>query len=154
LPDRSSCCWRPHLLAQWRPLEIVAGDLLRKHHATVSVAESATGGHVGGTALQRARKLGLFAGGFITYKQRHEDRATGRLPGDTGRSRGRQQRNGGSLASGARRRTASTYALSVTGVAGPDGGNDAAPVGTMYVGIADAAGTLAVRRQFLETGSV
>jgi len=41
------------------PLEIVAGDLLRKHHATVSVAESATGGMLG-NGLQRARKLGLF----------------------------------------------------------------------------------------------
>lgn len=57
------------------------------------------------------------------------------------------------MAVGARRRTGSTYALSVTGVAGPEAqtgpGSESAPVGTVYVGIADAAGTLVMHRQFL-----
>ena len=53
------------------------------------------------------------------------------------------------MALGARRRTGSTYALSITGVAGPDAGGESAPVGTMYVAIADAAGTHVAHRQFI-----
>ena len=53
------------------------------------------------------------------------------------------------MAIGARRRTNSTYALSITGAAGPDSGDEKAPVGTMYIGLADAAGTTVVHRQFL-----
>src|SRR5439155_5350029 len=53
------------------------------------------------------------------------------------------------MALGARRRTGSTYALSITGVAGPDGGSEVAPMGTMYVAIADAGGTHVAHRQFL-----
>jgi PncC family amidohydrolase len=53
------------------------------------------------------------------------------------------------MALGARRRTKSTYALSITGVAGPEAGSDKVPKGTMFVGLADAAGVTAVQRQFL-----
>ena len=53
------------------------------------------------------------------------------------------------MALGARRRTKSTYALSVTGVAGPEAGTEKVPKGAMYVGLADAAGTATVQRQFL-----
>jgi nicotinamide-nucleotide amidase len=53
------------------------------------------------------------------------------------------------MALGARRRTRSTYALSVTGAAGPESGTEKVPKGTMYVGLADAAGTTSVQRQFL-----
>jgi nicotinamide-nucleotide amidase len=53
------------------------------------------------------------------------------------------------MAIGARRRTNATYALAVTGVAGPGGGEEKAPVGTMYVGLADAAGTQVMHRQFI-----
>src|ERR1035441_4456509 len=42
------------------------------------------------------------------------------------------------LALGARRRTRSTYALSITGAAGPEPGTEKVPKGTMYVGLADA----------------
>ena len=48
---------------------------------------------------------------------------------------------------GARRRTGSTFALSITGEAGPEP-SEKVPVGTVYVGLADAAGCLVVQRQF------
>jgi nicotinamide-nucleotide amidase len=53
------------------------------------------------------------------------------------------------VALGARRRAGSTYALSITGAPGPDLAGDKVPLGTMYVGLADAAGTIALHRQFL-----
>ena len=53
------------------------------------------------------------------------------------------------MAVGAHRRSGSTYALSVTGVAGPGDAGEAAPVGTVYVGLADANGCRVAHRQFL-----
>ena len=53
------------------------------------------------------------------------------------------------MALGARRRTSSTYALSITGAAGPETGDEKVPKGTMYIGLADAAGTTTLHRQFL-----
>jgi len=53
------------------------------------------------------------------------------------------------MAVGARQRTGSTYALSTTGVAGPGQGGETAPVGTVYVGIADESGSRVSHRQFL-----
>ena len=52
------------------------------------------------------------------------------------------------MAAGARRRTGSAYVLSIAGVAGPNGATENKSVGTMSVGLADPAGTLAVHRQF------
>src|SRR5260370_42347030 len=53
------------------------------------------------------------------------------------------------MALGSRRRTKSTYALSITGAAGPETGDDKVPKGTIYIGLADAAGTTVLHRQFL-----
>jgi nicotinamide-nucleotide amidase len=52
------------------------------------------------------------------------------------------------MALGARRRTGSTFALSITGEAGPEPIENV-PVGTVYVGLADAAGCQVVHRVFL-----
>ena len=49
------------------------------------------------------------------------------------------------MALGARRRTKSTYALSITGAAGPEAGDQKVPKGTMFVGLADAAGVTSVQ---------
>jgi nicotinamide-nucleotide amidase len=53
------------------------------------------------------------------------------------------------MAVGARARTASTYGIAITGIAGPAGGTEQKPVGLVYVAVADAAGALVVNRQFL-----
>ena len=53
------------------------------------------------------------------------------------------------MAVGARHRTKSTYALSVTGVAGPATGAETAPVGTTFISVADDTGTEVLERQFL-----
>jgi PncC family amidohydrolase len=53
------------------------------------------------------------------------------------------------MAAGARHRANATYALSVTGVAGPEAAGDEAPAGTVYVGLADAVKTVSFHRHFL-----
>jgi len=50
---------------------------------------------------------------------------------------------------GARRRAGSTFALAITGVAGPDGGSETKPIGTVHVGLADPVGCQVLHRQFI-----
>jgi nicotinamide-nucleotide amidase len=52
------------------------------------------------------------------------------------------------MAEGARRISGADYGLSVTGVAGPDGGTEEKPVGLVFVGISDAEGTFAEKLDF------
>jgi nicotinamide-nucleotide amidase len=129
------------------PLEVVVGRMLEADRATVSVAESATGGMLGERITSVPGSSKYFAGGFITYTEAMKIELAG-VPPETLEQFGAVSRETAeAMAAGARRRTNSTYALSITGVAGPE--TDSAPVGTMYVGIADAGGIHVVHRQFL-----
>jgi nicotinamide-nucleotide amidase len=131
------------------PLEVVVGELLRKHRATVSVAESCTGGMLGERFTSVPGSSDYFVGGLITYTNKMKMELLGVLPETIEKFGAVSKETAEAMALGARRRTGSTYALSVTGAAGPDAGEEKAPVGTVYVGIADAAGTHVTHRQFL-----
>jgi competence/damage-inducible protein CinA-like protein len=130
-------------------METVVGELLRKIHATVSVAESATGGMLGERLSSVPGSSEYFAGGFITYNDAMKAGLLG-VPAELIEQHSAVSPEvAEAMATGARRRTGSNYALSVTGIAGPDGGTERAPLGTMYVGLADAAGTHVAHRQYL-----
>ena len=132
-----------------QPLEEVVGDLLRERHSTLSVAESATGGLLGERITSVAGSSAYFLGGFITYASRMKVEWLG-VPEDTIAACGAvSKETAEAMALGARRRAGSTYALAITGVAGPDAGGEKAPVGTFFVGLADAAGCQVLHRQFI-----
>ena len=90
-----------------------------------------------------------FLGGFITYSNALKTELLGVSPALLAERGAASKEAAEAMAMGARRRANSTYALSVTGVAGPDSGGESVPVGTVYVGIADAAGTHVAERRFL-----
>jgi nicotinamide-nucleotide amidase len=130
------------------PLEVVVGALLRERGATVSVAESCTGGMLGERFTSVAGSSDYFLGGFITYDNAMKIELLG-VPAETLSQFGAvSQETAEAMAIGARERTGSTYALSVTGLAGPEG-EGSIPVGTVYVGVADAAGVHVAHRVFL-----
>ncbi len=129
------------------PLEVVVGEMLKTAGATVSVAESATGGMLGERITSVPGSSAYFAGGLITYTDRMKVELLGVPPEILEQFGAVSKETAEAMAEAARRRTGSTYALSVTGVAGPDA--DGAPVGTMYVGVADASGARSFHRQFL-----
>ena len=125
------------------------GNLLRRKHATVAVAESCTGGMLGERFTSVAGSSDYFLGGFITYSNALKTELLG-VPAEILQAFGAVSRETAeAMAAGARRRANSTHALAVTGVAGPDGGSEAKPVGTVWVAVADAAGTRAFERRFL-----
>ncbi len=131
------------------PLEVIVGGLLRKLHATVCVAESATGGMLGERLTTVPGSSEYFTGGFITYNNQMKMELLGVGPETLQEHGAVSKQTAEAMAIGARRRTNSTYALSITGAAGPDSADEKVPVGTMYTAVADAAGTLVIHRQFL-----
>ena len=131
------------------PLEVLVGSLLRSQAATVAVAESCTGGMLGARFTSTPGSSDYFLGGFITYSDRLKTDLLGVSP-ETLREFGAvSPQTAEAMAIGARARTGSTYALAVTGIAGPAGGSEQKPVGLVYVAVADAAGALVVNRHFL-----
>ncbi len=118
------------------PLEAALGGLLRERNETVSVAESCTGGLVGERLTAIPGSSDYFVGGFLTYCDRTKRELLGvsqvLLDDHTAVSEPVAE----AMAAGARERTGATWALAVTGVAGPDGGTETNPVGTVIVGLA------------------
>jgi len=131
------------------PLEAVVGDLLRRQHATLAVAESMTGGLVGERITSVPGSSEYFAGGFIVYTNRMKTECLG-VPEQTLAQFGAVSRETAeAMALGVRRRAGSTYAISITGLAGPNADGETVPVGTVYIGLADAAGCHVYHRVFL-----
>ena len=131
------------------PLEVVVGEMLHKAHATVAVAESLTGGMLGERFTTVPGSSRYFLGGFIAYSNAMKVELLGVDPQLLAHFGAVSRETAEAMAAGARRVTKATYALSVTGLAGPESGEDAAPVGTVYVALADPEKTVAVHRQFL-----
>jgi nicotinamide-nucleotide amidase len=130
-------------------LEAVVGGLLRHQRATVSVAESLTGGMLGERFTSVAGSSQYFIGGFITYTNEMKIEMLGVAPELLDEYGAVSKGVAEAMAVGARHRTKSTYALSVTGVAGPATGAETAPVGTTFISVADDKGTEVLERQFL-----
>ncbi|MFY9727985.1 MAG: competence/damage-inducible protein A [Bryobacteraceae bacterium] len=131
------------------PLEVVVGEMLHKARATVAVAESLTGGMLGERFTTVPGSSRYFLGGFITYSNAMKVELLGVDPQLLAQFGAVSRETAEAMAAGARRRTNATYALAVTGVAGPDADENRAPVGTVYVALADPEKTVAVHRQFI-----
>jgi len=130
-------------------LEEVVGEMLRERGATLAVAESATGGLLGERITSVAGSSAYFLGGFITYASRIKVEWLG-VPEETIAQHGAvSKETAEAMALGARTRTGATYAVSITGVAGPDAGGEQVPVGTMYVGVAEPGACHVLHRQFI-----
>lgn len=130
-------------------LEAAVGRLLREHGATVSVAESCTGGALAERITSVPGSSHYFLGGFLVYTDRMKTDLLG-VPADLVRGHGAASEQVAlAMADCAREGTGSRFALSVTGVAGPDGGTEESPAGTVFIGLADATGSRAKRFRFL-----
>ncbi len=112
---------------------------------TVAVAESCTGGLVAATITEVAGSSGYFLGGVVSYANSAKESLLD-VPAHVLAAHGAVSAQVAmAMAAGARARFGAVLAVSITGVAGPDGGSDEKPVGLTYVGLASAAG-LEVRR--------
>jgi competence/damage-inducible protein CinA-like protein len=125
-------------------LEAVVGNLLRDRHATLSVAESVTGGMLAQRITSVAGSSDYFVGGFLTYSNRMKTDLLG-VPAELiERHTAVSEEIACAMAEGARAKTGSDYALATTGEAGPES-STGAPVGTVFLGIATPVGVEARR---------
>lgn len=122
-------------------LATVVADLLRARGATVGVAESLTGGLLGAELSNAAGASDVFAGGFVTYMTELKEALLGVPPGLVGQYGVVSRECAEAMATGARERLGVTYALSLTGVAGP-GEQEGKPVGTVFCGLAGPDGAV------------
>lgn len=129
-------------------LELVVGRLLRARGWTVALAESCTGGLVGHRLTQVPGSSAYFERGFIVYSNPAKQALLG-VPGDVLREHGAVSAAcAEAMARGARERAGADVGLAVTGIAGPEGGTPVKPVGTVFVGLADARGAVVEHHRF------
>ncbi|MFA6133109.1 MAG: competence/damage-inducible protein A [Phycisphaerae bacterium] len=123
----------------------VVGDLLRARGASLSVAESCTGGMIGQLVTATPGASDYYLGGLVAYANQVKIRQLG-VPEDLiGRHGAVSEPVAEAMANGCRAMFQSTYALSITGIAGPAGGSEDKPVGLVYIGLAGPAGTVVFR---------
>ena len=122
-------------------LESSVGRLLKEKGATVALAESCTGGLISKRLTDVAGSSAYFGDGFVTYSNEAKERLLG-VPHETLVESGAvSEPVARAMAEGARKAAGADYGLSVTGVAGPDGGTKEKPVGLVFVGVAAPDGT-------------
>jgi PncC family amidohydrolase len=127
------------------PLEVVVGAMLRDRGATLSVAESCTGGMLAERITSFSGSSDYFVGGFLVYNDRMKAELLGVDPELLARHTSVSEEAARAMAEGARARTGSTWAVSVTGEAGPASATGAAP-GTVVIGVAGPDGETQTRR--------
>ena len=117
----------------------------------IATVESCTGGLIGHALTEISGSSAYFLGGFVTYSDAAKQAMVG-VPPDVLAAHGAvSAQTALAMAAGGRDRTGADIAVAVTGIAGPDGGTDAKPVGLTYVAVADRAGSEV--RRFVWPGS-
>ena len=108
--------------------------LLTKRHASITTAESCTGGLVSGRIVNASGASEVFHQSFVTYSNEAKKKLLG-VDEETLASVGAvSEETASQMAEGAAKAADAQVALSVTGVAGPDGGTPEEPVGLVYIG--------------------
>ena len=118
------------------------------HRPTVGLAESCTGGLIAKLLTDAAGSSAYFHRGFVTYSNQAKTQLLG-VPAELIEEHGAV--SGPvveAMATGARRADGRGLALSVSGVAGPDGGTADKPVGTVWIGLADGERVFSRRFSF------
>jgi nicotinamide-nucleotide amidase len=120
------------------PVEERIGDALRETDATIAVAESATGGLIGSLLTDVPGSSDYFDRSMVTYSYDAKRDALAVPREDLDEYGAVSEPVARAMARGVRDTADATWGVATTGVAGPTGGSDANPVGTVYIGVAYA----------------
>jgi PncC family amidohydrolase len=129
-------------------LEKAIGDLLREREWTLSVAESCTGGLICDRITDITGSSDYFKGGMVTYSNESKAKHLEITLNYIKRYGAVSPQVARKMAQGVRKAFGTTFGLSTTGVAGPTGGTKRAPIGRVFIGLANGRKTW-VRREDL-----
>ncbi len=127
------------------PLEMLIGRLLRRDRSSVATAESCTGGLLAYRLTEQGGSSDYFIGGYVTYSDAQKQQILGVPRELIHKHSAVSEPVAAAMAEGALKKSGATYAISTTGYAGPAGGTDFDPVGTVYLGFAGPGGTTVKR---------
>jgi len=117
--------------------EVVGQQLISKNK-TLSVAESCTGGLVSKLITDIPGSSQYFKAGLVTYSNEAKKSELG-VPEEMLRQYGAvSEQVAAAMAKGALSKEQTDYAISITGISGPEGGSEQKPVGLVYIGVASA----------------
>jgi len=117
-------------------LEKVLGELLKEKGLHIATAESCTGGNIAHLITSVAGSSSYFNGSIVAYSNEVKMSVLGVDESLIAEHGAVSSRVAEAMAKGVQQITGSDIAISTTGIAGPDGGTEEKPVGTVWIGIA------------------
>ena len=149
--------------AEFKKLEAIIGDnivgwegatveqlchkILTERGLKLAVAESCTGGAIASKFTAMAGASAYFMAGVVSYSNESKRDILGVNMEDIVRYGAVSEQVARQMAEGAKRISGADYAIATTGIAGPTGGSEEKPVGTVWMAVATPEGTKAVMRQ-------
>lgn len=121
-------------------LASVVGQQLRDRGQTLAIAESCTGGGLGHLLTEVPGSSAYFWGGIVSYDNAVKIKVLGVDRDDLAAQGAVSEVVARQMAAGVRAKLGTDWGLSITGIAGPDGGTEEKPVGLVYLGLASPDG--------------
>ncbi len=132
-------------------LEAVVVKLLKHRKETLATAESCTGGLIANCITNVPGSSEVFLAGYVTYANNAKSGVLNVDPKLIEKHGAVSEPVARAMAEGALSRSASTYGVATTGIAGPNGGSDEKPVGTVYIALASADSKTVAKKFFFPT---
>lgn len=129
-------------------LEKVILDLMESKGLTLSTAESCTGGYISHLITQHPGSSKVFVGGAVSYSNKLKKIMLGVLDQTLSDFGAVSEETVKEMAIGAKSEYKSDYSISVSGIAGPDGGSTEKPVGTVWIAVAGKTKTISKKFNF------
>ncbi len=125
------------------PLEVIAGNLLKRRGETISTAESCTGGKLASLLNKHSGSSAFYWGSVVSYDNSVKEHLLG-VPENVLKTAGAvSEETVRAMAESVRRQMNTTYSIATSGIAGPAGGTEEKPVGTVWIAWATPEGTTA-----------
>lgn len=131
---------------QLRKLSLAVGEKLKANGQWITCAESCTGGGIAKAITDIAGSSAYFDRGFVTYSNAAKHDLLGVAEGTLVAHGAVSEEVVREMAQGALHAAQANLALSVSGIAGPDGGSAEKPVGTVWFGFAERTGRVLARK--------
>jgi competence/damage-inducible protein CinA-like protein len=139
-----------YIIKEEKPILEAFHEFFTNNKWTISVAESCTGGGLGSLLSELSGSSKILEGGFIVYSNKAKMKLLNVNESTLIKYGAVSEQTAIELANNCREIMKTDFAISITGIAGPNGGTDDKPVGTVWIGISDSIETKAIKFVFLK----